>query len=155
MIYGTGLQDRSRGNAHCSQGHQVTFRYGNGVTLKMTGGPLGGTFLGEKGKISIDSGGISSDPPEIAQQALKQAEGQRQVGHLQNWLDCIKSREEPAADVEIGHRAATVCHLGNIARWVGRRLRWDPEKEIFPGDDEANTYLDRPTRKPYQLPDPA
>ena len=46
--------------------------------------------------------------------------------------------------VENGHRVATLCHLGNIARWLGRRLKWDPEKEIFPGDDEANKYLDVP-----------
>ena len=58
------------------------------------------------------------------------------------------------ADVEIGHRSTTVCHLGNIARWLGRRLRWDPEKEVFSGDDEANTYLDRPRRKPYEMPEP-
>jgi len=73
---------------------------------------------------------------------------------MQNWFDCIKSREKPTADVEIGHRSAIVCHLGNIARWVGRKLRWDPEREIFPGDDEANAYLERPMRKPYRFPDP-
>ena len=72
---------------------------------------------------------------------------------MQNWLDCIKSRERPAADVEIGHRSATVCHLGNIARWVGRRLRWDPVKEYFPDDPEANAHLDRPRRKNYALPE--
>jgi hypothetical protein len=47
---------------------------------------------------------------------------------------------------------ATLCHLGNIARRLGRRLKWDPEKEIFPGDDEANQCVDVPKRKPYQLP---
>ncbi len=45
------------------------------------------------------------------------------------------------------------CHLGNIARWVGHRLRWDPERELFPDDPEANAYLERPMRKPYQLPE--
>ena len=48
---------------------------------------------------------------------------------------------------------ATLCHLGNIARRLGRRLKWDPEKEIFPGDEEANTYLDFERRKGYELPD--
>jgi len=56
--------------------------------------------------------------------------------------------------VEIGHRSISVCHLANIAREVGRKLRWDPEKEMFPGDEEANAYLDRPKRKGYELPDP-
>ncbi len=74
-------------------------------------------------------------------------------GHMQNWFDSIRSREKPIADVEIGHRSATVCHLGNIARWTGRKLRWDPVKETFPDDAEANKYLDRVRRKPYELPE--
>ncbi|MHC4176551.1 MAG: Gfo/Idh/MocA family protein [Planctomycetota bacterium] len=147
-------EDRSRGDAHGSRGREVTFRWAGGVTLKLAGGPLGGTFLGQQGKISIDSGSVSSDPPEIAQLALKAAEGDRQVSHLQDWFDSINSRRNPAADVEIGHRSTVLCHLGNIARWVGRKLQWDPEKEIFPDDDQANAYLERPMRKPYQLPDP-
>ena len=55
---------------------------------------------------------------------------------------------------EIGHWACTICHLANIARWVGRKLKWDPAKEVFPGDDEANAFLSRPQRKGHQLPDP-
>ena len=73
--------------------------------------------------------------------------------HLRNWLSCIKSREKPVADVETGHRSATVCHLGNIARWTGRKLRWDPVQERFPDDPKANDYLDRERRKPYTLPE--
>ncbi len=73
-------------------------------------------------------------------------------GHMQNWFDCIRSRQKPIADVEIGHRSATVCHLGNIARWTGKRLTWDPVQEKF-DDAEANTYLDRVRRKPYELPE--
>ena len=73
--------------------------------------------------------------------------------HVENWIDCMKSREKPAADIEIGHRSATVCHLGNIARWTNRKLRWDPVKEIFPDDAEANEYLDRKRRKPFELPE--
>jgi hypothetical protein len=55
--------------------------------------------------------------------------------------------------VEIGHRSATVCHLGNIARLTGRKLRWDPVEEKFIGDADANQYLDRTRRKPWILPD--
>jgi predicted dehydrogenase len=73
-------------------------------------------------------------------------------GHMQNWFDCIRSRQKPIADVEIGHRSATVCHLGNIARWTGKRLKWDPVRERF-DDADANTYLDRVRRKPYGLPE--
>jgi predicted dehydrogenase len=73
-------------------------------------------------------------------------------GHMQNWFDCIKSRAMPIADVEIGHRSATMCHLGNIARWTGKRLKWDPIQERF-DDADANAYLDRARRKPYELPE--
>ncbi len=72
---------------------------------------------------------------------------------MQNWLDCIRTRQRPIADVEAGHRSTTVAHLGNIARWLGRRLAWDPVKEIFPDDAEANAMIDRKRRKPYELPE--
>ena len=72
---------------------------------------------------------------------------------MKNWLDCIQTGDRPAADVEIGHRSATVCHLGNIARWTGRKLRWDPVKETFTDDAAACAFLDRERRKPYLLPE--
>jgi hypothetical protein len=56
-------------------------------------------------------------------------------------------------NVESGHRVATLCHLGNIARWLGRRLEWDPEQEVFPGDEQANQFLDIPRRQGYELPE--
>jgi hypothetical protein len=56
------------------------------------------------------------------------------------------------ADVEIGHRSITVCHLANIARAAGRPLRWDPDAERFVGDEDANRYLDRPRRNGFELP---
>jgi hypothetical protein len=121
--------------------------------MELDEGPAGGAiFIGAKGKITIDRGVCKSDPPEIAQAALQEGGQAKGDDHMQNWLQCIKSRQEPIADVETGHRAATVCHLGNIARWTGRRLRWDAVREMFPDDAEANTYLDRPRRKPYELP---
>ena len=67
-------------------------------------------------------------------------------------LSCIKSRHQPNAPVEVGHRTATVCHLANIARELGRKLRWDPVHEEFIRDDEANRLVDRPRRKGFALP---
>jgi hypothetical protein len=72
--------------------------------------------------------------------------------HQRNFIDCIKSRKDPAAKVEIGHRSATVCHLGNIAvRMNAKSLKWDPENEEFVGNDEANAYLHRAMRGPWQI----
>ena len=62
------------------------------------------------------------------------------------------TRQQPVADVEIGHRSISVCHLVNIARRTGRRLQWDPTREVFIGDDEASRLVDRPRRKGYELP---
>ena len=147
---------RKQGDAICSQ-PMVNFRYANGVVLKLADGPPGGAiFIGDKGKITIDRGRFEADPNEIAEEPITDSDVRLYVSddHMQNWIDCIKSRRRPVADVEVGHRSVTVCHLGNIARWVGHKLRWDPYKEIFPGDDEANALLDRPRREPYRLPDP-
>jgi hypothetical protein len=71
---------------------------------------------------------------------------------MQNWIDCIRTREMPVADVEIGHRSISVCHLANLVRRLGRKLRWDPQAETFLADAEANTLVNRPRRKEYELP---
>ena len=68
-----------------------------------------------------------------------------------DFLHCVRTRERPFRDIEIAHRTVTVCHLGNIALALGRRLRWDPVKEEFPEDAEANRFLDRALREPWQL----
>jgi hypothetical protein len=76
----------------------------------------------------------------------------RSPGHHRNWIDCVRSRAKPLADVEIGARTVTIVHLGNLAYWNGRKLKWDPQQWRFVGDDEANTWLDRQRRDPWQLP---
>ncbi len=62
--------------------------------------------------------------------------------HMQNWIDCIRTPKKPVSDVEMAHRSVGVCHLANITRWVGRRLKWDPVAERFQDDDEANPYVE-------------
>jgi predicted dehydrogenase len=143
---------------------KVSLRYASGVVVKLelANGPMGGAvFIGERGKIEIDRNRFTAtpaelvkNPPEPQKAAIWEGPGWQAKYHIQNWLDCIKSRARPVADVEIGHRSITVCHLANIARQLGRKLRWDPAKERFIGDEEADGYLERPKRKGYQLPDP-
>jgi len=135
---------------------KIFYRYANGVTLKLdNGNPGGGIFIGDKGKIEIFRGRVTSNPAEVVKEPIRDDEIHlyNSTSHIGNWFDCMKSRERCIADVEIGHRSMTVGHLGNIARWLGRKLKWDPVKEEFPGDDEANSYVDRPRRKPYELPE--
>jgi hypothetical protein len=73
------------------------------------------------------------------------------VPHVRNFLDCVKSRKNPNADVEEGHRSAILCHLGNISTRLGRTLRWDVTKEQIVGDTEANGWLSKPYREPWKL----
>jgi predicted dehydrogenase len=151
------------------QSGQVVMTYADGLEVKfiLESGPMGGAvFVGEKGKLEINRNKVTSNPPEIAQKLLEAvdvAEEERKWSdalalwqarhHLQNWLDCIKTREKPVADVEIGHRSVTVCHLANIARAVGRPLRWDPVAEQFVGDTAADALLVRERRKGFELPE--
>jgi predicted dehydrogenase len=156
------------GNAQCTH-PKVFFRYADGPVVKMerifcTGrygrnpkpneGPdAGAIFVGEKGKITIDRDFCNVEPAELGNEPPGSVKLDECVEHMQNWFDCIRSRQLPVADVEIGHRSTSICHLGNIGRWVGRKLTWDPVLETFPGDDEANRCLSRPMREGYQLPE--
>ena len=142
----------------------VYLRYSSGVLVKLelAQGPMGGAiFIGDKGKIEIDRNRFTATPPELVKNPpepqkaeIWEGPGWQAKYHIQDWLDCIKTRARPVADVEIGHRSISVCHLANIARTVGRKLQWDPRDEKFVGDDEADAYLARPRRKGYELPDP-
>ena len=75
----------------------------------------------------------------------------RSRDHWDDWLRAIRTRGRPICDVDIGHRSATVCHLGNIAIQLGRKLQWDPAAERFVADDAADRLLSRPMRSPWSL----
>ncbi len=133
------------------------------VELSEDANPNGGAlFIGEKGKIKFDRAGITeiSDPSwlEIPLEEMK-IQIPKITNHSQDFIDSIKDRSKPIADVEIGHRSATVGHLGNIARWVSERtqevgvkMKWDPKTEKFTNSQWGNFYLSRPRRKGYELP---
>jgi predicted dehydrogenase len=141
---------------------KVRMRYAGGVVVsyELEQGPQGGGVItGEDCKIEINRNKFTTNPPDFVKDGPESAAAEKWEGagwiarpHIQNWLDCIKTREKPNADVEIGHRSISVCHLANIARLLGRRLRWNPDEERFVGDEEANRYLARPRRKGYELP---
>ncbi len=128
--------------------------YANGVRWIMeSGDPAGVRFEGDKGWIFVQRGAIDASNPEI----LKEKPGTGEIklyqsgNHMKNFLECAKSGKEPAAPVDVGHRSNTVCMLTHIAMKLGRKLTWDPQAERFPGDDEANRWLDYPHRKPWDL----
>jgi predicted dehydrogenase len=143
----------------------LAFRYANGVTvrLEMPPGDLNGgaIFVGNKGRIEIIRNNFRTDPSRMVKDLPPPEEVQKWRDdvalwqakyHMEEWLDCVRTRKTPSADVEVGHRSISICHLANITRQLGRKLRWNPDTEQFQGDAEANALLTRPRRKGYELP---
>ena len=93
--------------------------------------------------------GVYAD--DNASRTLKAGKLDAIVNHMGNFFDCVKTRRLPISDVTSQHRSVSTCHLANIAIRLGRQLQWDPDKEVFVGDAEANTWLRREQRKPYQI----
>jgi predicted dehydrogenase len=129
----------------------LRFVYADGIEM-FHGGPTDCRFEGTEGRIDVSRSGISSMPASILQTPL----GERDfhlpaVGnnHRQNWIDCIRSRRRPVADVEIGARSAQICQLANIGYQLRRMLRWDPAREEFVDDMAANRLRSRENRTPW------
>ena len=113
----------------------------------------GAAVFGDKGYIVIGNGRWRAFDGRGKQVADQQG-GYNDLGHVKNFLECIKTRRKPAADLEtIGHPSSLLCHLGNASWRAGRTLRFDPATYTFAGDEAANRYLTRPEyRKPWVLP---
>ena len=142
----------------------IHMMYPGGIHMELSEDiqPNGGAlFIGEKGQIRIDRGRFEVSDPSWKTISLESMPVQLYTAsnHYRSFVDCIKGRKRCVCDVETGQRSATVCHLGNIARWVsqqtqtvGTRLAWDPVKEEFKDNALANSMLDRPRRKGFELP---
>lgn len=146
----------------------VKHEYANGVTVYTSGGfPNGIRYEGTEGWIFVTRGAYratASDPipagatkaldasdPRILESKIGENETHLYVSKEQhgNWLDCIKTRNEPISPVEIGHRACTVCLISHIAMKIPGILKWDPKNEKFIDNKLANSMLKRPQRKPW------
>lgn len=130
-------------------------RYANGVELICTPGGIGGAarFEGTEGWVHVDWNSFRTHPESLADTVIGPDEIHlyESRDHKRNFLDCIKSGQDPIAPVEVGHRSASVCHLANIAMRLKRRLHWDPDEEHFINDQQANRLLSKPVRTPWHL----
>jgi predicted dehydrogenase len=137
--------------------YDVTFRYANGVVMTCRPGNPSIKFLGTEGWVGNTGwrGELQASSEAIKNARLGPDEIRLYTnpqGEHHDFLQCVKSRKDPYFPVDIGHRVSTVCHLANLAIKLGRKLRWDPEKEEFIGDDKANELRKvRPMRKPWTL----
>ncbi len=113
------------------------------------GEPFGVVLYGEKGTLIFNKKGWEVIDGVEASDKTSEIE----KPHLRNFLDCVKSRNKPNADIEEGHKSTRLCHLGNIAIRVGRVLRFDGETETITEDAEASKLLGRTYRKPFVMPE--
>jgi predicted dehydrogenase len=141
---------------------KVTMKFASGTVLQLDmdgdrGPGLGAIFVCEQGKIEINRNKLASNPKALVRSSDNPGPNKRPetAYHIENWIECIKSRSRCNADIEIGQRSSSLCYLVNIVRdvgLVGKTLKWDPVAERFTNCDEANVYLSRPRRKGYELP---
>ncbi|MDA1049780.1 MAG: Gfo/Idh/MocA family oxidoreductase [Planctomycetota bacterium] len=146
------------------------YRYANGVEMTVSDtGRNGIMFTGTEGRIFANRGTVSGKAVEdlatnpLPREAFRvydfdnldrpERTGKLDaiINHMGNFFDCVASRKKPISDVESQHRSVSTCHLGNISMRVGRPLKWDAEKEEFPGDAEANSWLSREQRSGYEI----
>lgn len=130
--------------------------YANGVRMiGSSRGPRGVKFEGDKGWIfvHIHGGRLEANPASLLKEKIGENEIHlgRSPGHQRNFIECVKSRKQPVAAAEIGHRTASVCHLTNLAMMLERTLHWDPKAEKFANDDEANKLITPRMRSPWKL----
>lgn len=149
----------------------ITYTYPGDITMRCRQIPgipskkQGTEFVCEKGSIFVWRGGVVA-APEILQMMdvpspLVLGDGVITLptehkrfannAHVRNFLQCVKTRETPAADISIGHRSATVCHLGNIAVRTGKKIKWNPATETIDNDADAAKWLTKEYRKPYSF----
>lgn len=146
--------------------YDVRYTYANGVThscksttantwsggvIDKNGQQHGVRFEGTEGWIWVTRGDLQVSNPDLLTTPLPSNALRLYASddHMRNFFDCVRSRQQAICEPEIGHRSASVCHLGVIALRLGRKLKWDPVKEEFSGDTEANSYVAREMRKPW------
>jgi hypothetical protein len=135
------------------------YRYASGVTVfgrphpdETVGMEGGACFVGTAGRIAVDRNAIVSTPAAIAREPLPPGAVhlERNHGHADNFLECVRTRQRPICDAGIAHRSASALLLGGVAKQLQRTVRWDPQAERFPGDDEANRFRSIAKRAPWR-----
>ncbi len=140
---------------HVDDWNQVKTLY-NAVPAKARlAGLFGGVFVGERGWVTtMSTGGPIEGGPESLFEEMKLTTREVNIGannHHTNWFECLRSRAQPSSYEEIGHRSASLGHLATISYMLERSLKWDPEKEEFKNDDQANRLRSRAMREPWRV----
>jgi len=131
----------------------VRARYADGTLLRIDSGPKGVRFDGDEGWIHLlDEGKITGDPKSVlAGLEVPNFSWNVMAPHIRNFLDCMRSRKPTVSPPEVAQRVHTIAHCANLSIRLGRRLYWDPEVELFIGDEQANNMLARSMRAPWRI----
>lgn len=139
----------------------INATFGNGVLMEIVSDSSDGNgilFEGTKGRFHVSRSRMKGKPAEelknnpLPEGAIEDLYGgKKPSSHMQNFMDCVKSRDLPISDVYTHHRAMTTCHLSNIAMRLGRTINWDPKTEQVVGDEDANQWQSREQRKGYEI----
>ena len=126
-----------------------------GIGVGLNGRPWGISFSGTEATLILDDQGweIIPEPKKKSLEAQKYSGSpDARPAHVRNFLDCVKSRQQPVENLALGHHVSTVAHLGNIALRSGHNIAWDNQKERIPGDKQADRLVGVAYRKPWKLP---
>ena len=136
----------------------LTYEYEDGVrmyrTNKYKGENIDGLrFVGDDGMVQVNRGSFKTWPESVGKETIGDDETRlyKASSHMGNWLECVETRKDPICRIEVGAGSAAVCHLGNLAYWNERPLRWDPKKWEFLGDEDANSQRDRERHRGWKL----
>jgi len=134
-------------------GYKAEARYANGITLSSSNGKPGVKFIGSDGWLYVKRGGFDAHDRNVLREKIGEDGIQlyRSRGHMDNFLECMRTRKDTICPVEVGHRSNTVCLLHHISMKLGRKLKWDPKKEAVISDKEAEAMLDYPHRKGWEV----
>jgi predicted dehydrogenase len=134
----------------------LTYKYGNGITMTQEnfGKNHAIRFIGTEGELDVQRTKLETSKPEMATRVIGENEKRvyKSENHYRDFTNSIRSRKKPICDIETGHRSATVCNLGNIAFETKRPLKWNPKKETFKNDKEANEMLGRKLKQEWAIP---
>jgi len=134
--------------------YEFTCKYASGVELVSASSFAGGTtWYGDRGWVHVDRGRLDANPKSLLDEVIGPNEIRlyKSRDHLQNFLDCVKTRQQTVTPAEIAHRSASVGHLAVIAIRLGRKIRFEPETEKVLGDPAANSLLGKPMRSPWHI----
>ncbi|HRZ54796.1 MAG TPA: gfo/Idh/MocA family oxidoreductase, partial [Candidatus Paceibacterota bacterium] len=167
-VDGKGLVEMIPGGYDAMAKYRIDCKYANGVTMAIVdegtvtdrnvvgdgkSTPNGVQFIGTDGWIYVSRGEIKANKQELIEEPLPSGATRlhKSDNHMGNFFECVRSRKDPICDVEIGHRSISIAHLGVISVRMKRPLRWDPAREQFVDDAEADRWLSRPMRAPYDM----